>query len=106
MTFGKRVFALCFENLQPAFQLLDFLFTLVPGLFENSITIGKYLALQPGLQTRPAHLMHTLFLLWVFGEAAQNYTEISSYLVQTDLKGHMGHNHRDGLVWKYLPSSF
>lgn len=36
----------------------------------------------------------------------RSHPEIGSCLVQTDLKGDVGHNPWDGLVWKYLPSSF
>lgn len=63
----KGIFALCLQSLQPSFQLLDFLFTLVPGLFGNSSKTGECMALQTKLQTRPAHLMHIRFLLSVFG---------------------------------------
>lgn len=65
--FRKGISALCFQNLQPFFQLLDFLFTLVPGLFGNSSKTSENMAVQTKLYTRPAHLMHTRFLLSVFG---------------------------------------
>lgn len=44
MKFGKRICALRFQTLQPFLQRLDFLFTLVPGLFGNSIKTGEYMA--------------------------------------------------------------
>lgn len=70
--FGERIFALCFQDLQPAFQLLDFLFTLVPGLFEKSIKTGKSLAFQTELQNRPTRSFnaHALSFRW-FGETTQ-----------------------------------
>lgn len=68
MKFGERISALCFQGLQPALQLLDFLFTLVPGLFENSIETGKSLALQTELQNRPTRSFnaHSPSFRWVW----------------------------------------
>lgn len=45
MEVRKGISALCFQNLQPFLQLLDFLFTLVPGLFGNSSeTVSAWLS--------------------------------------------------------------
>ena len=54
MEVRKGISALCFQNLQPFLQLLDFLFTLVPGLFGNSSkTVSAWLS-------RPSYTLEQL----------------------------------------------